>query len=105
MPSYLNGSVIVVEVDSPDHLGFLEISDSKTDLGNDVTSDEFENLSRRRKPRVHLYPGQLQSLPSKEPECFQIGCVGLSLTRARCPRSCGGSGWGVDQNDCYIGLT
>ena len=63
---YLHRSVVVVKVDSSDHLGSLEIADTQIDFRDDVTSDQLEDLSRRGKSGIHFDPRQLQSLRIRE---------------------------------------
>ncbi len=65
-PAYLDRSVVVVKVNSSDHLGSLEIADTQIDFRDDVTSDQLEDLSRRRKSGIDFDPRQLQSLRSRE---------------------------------------
>ena len=61
-PADLDRSVVVVKVDSSDHLGSLEIADAQIDFRDDVTSDQLEDLSRRSKSGIHFDPRQFQSL-------------------------------------------
>ena len=60
--THLDGAVVVIKVDGSDHLGPFEIADAEINLRNDVTSHQFEYLSRGGESRIHFDASQFQRL-------------------------------------------